>query len=410
MRRSGLPRSGPAAGVAASRVRRRGGPAADMWSPATWAARRSTSPSSPTSGCPATHPDGGRRPADVAGAWSTSSRSARAADRSAGSTPGACSGSGRSRPGRARPGVLRPRRHRADGHRRPAACSAFSIRQRFLGGDMALDAEAAIDACARLGEPLGLDAEECAWGIRRLALDGMATAVRSRLDARGLDAADLLARQLRRLRRPFHRRHRRHARDERGAGAGAVLGAVGLRRGDRRIRSANGSARWRTCFPVDARALAKVADELRGQVDADLAADGVAPQRTRRALRGRPALQAAGVGAHRPVRRPRRRRRRSHGLVAAFRDRVRAALRQRFDDAGRPGRAGDAARRRYGRGEAPGVTSGQRAAAVRAGTAAEPAEHAVACGPMRGPRGWRQRCRSTTAPTAAGTPARRARR
>ena len=36
---------------------------------------------------------------------------------------------------------------------------------RFLGGRMALDADLALEACARLGAPLGLDAEEAAWGI-----------------------------------------------------------------------------------------------------------------------------------------------------------------------------------------------------------------------------------------------------
>src|SRR5690606_8168040 len=44
---------------------------------------------------------------------------------------------------------------------------------RFLGGDMPLDAAAATTACARLGEPLGLDPVETAWGVRRLALAGM---------------------------------------------------------------------------------------------------------------------------------------------------------------------------------------------------------------------------------------------
>ncbi|HMD45779.1 MAG TPA: hydantoinase/oxoprolinase family protein [Acidimicrobiales bacterium] len=58
---------------------------------------------------------------------------------------------------------------------------------RFLGGDFALDAAAAREACARLGEPLGLDAEETAWGVRQIALAGMVKATRSRLAALGLD-------------------------------------------------------------------------------------------------------------------------------------------------------------------------------------------------------------------------------
>src|SRR5207244_5812396 len=57
---------------------------------------------------------------------------------------------------------------------------------RFLGGEMPLDVDAARAACAALGERIGLDAEECAWGIRRIALDGMTTAVRARLAERGL--------------------------------------------------------------------------------------------------------------------------------------------------------------------------------------------------------------------------------
>ena len=50
--------------------------------------------------------------------------------------------------------------------------------------------DAARDACARLGGPLGLSAEETAWGLREIALAGMAKAVRSRLGERGLDPRD----------------------------------------------------------------------------------------------------------------------------------------------------------------------------------------------------------------------------
>jgi N-methylhydantoinase A len=58
--------------------------------------------------------------------------------------------------------------------------------QRFLGGRMALDADAAWRACASLGDRLGLGAEEAAWGIREVALSLMAKAVRGRLASRGL--------------------------------------------------------------------------------------------------------------------------------------------------------------------------------------------------------------------------------
>ena len=151
----------------------------------------------------------------------------------------------------------------------------FLDQARFLGGDMALDVKAAQDACTRLGEPLGLDAFECAWGIRRLAVEGMATAVRSRLNARGLQAADYalvsyggcgalftadLARTL-------------GIKEVLVPELSSVLSAFGAATAElqrERVRS------LACLLPGDVDALAKVADELRGQVEADLAADGVA--------------------------------------------------------------------------------------------------------------------------------------
>ncbi|MBO0731084.1 MAG: hydantoinase/oxoprolinase family protein, partial [Acidimicrobiaceae bacterium] len=58
---------------------------------------------------------------------------------------------------------------------------------RFLGGDFHLDAGAAADACRRLGETLGMDATETAWGIREIALAGMIKATRARVAALGVD-------------------------------------------------------------------------------------------------------------------------------------------------------------------------------------------------------------------------------
>jgi N-methylhydantoinase A len=59
--------------------------------------------------------------------------------------------------------------------------------ERFLGGDLQLDADGARVACETLGTKLGMDYEETAWGIREIALSGMVKAVQSRLAARGLD-------------------------------------------------------------------------------------------------------------------------------------------------------------------------------------------------------------------------------
>jgi N-methylhydantoinase A len=61
----------------------------------------------------------------------------------------------------------------------------------FLGGSMRLDREAALGVCARLGEPLGLSAEETAWGIREIALAEMTKATRLHAGSSGLDPRSL---------------------------------------------------------------------------------------------------------------------------------------------------------------------------------------------------------------------------
>jgi N-methylhydantoinase A len=148
---------------------------------------------------------------------------------------------------------------------------------RFLGGTMVLDVARAHDACARLGERLGLDAEDAAWGIREIALAGMVRAVRSRLATRGLDP-------------------RTHAIvSYGGCGAlftpdiaraigarrvlvpelAAVLSAFGAATADvRRERVASVSG----LMPVPADAIAKALAEVEAAVLEDLAADGVAAE------------------------------------------------------------------------------------------------------------------------------------
>ena len=146
---------------------------------------------------------------------------------------------------------------------------------RFLGGDMALDVAAAVDACARLGTGLGMDADETAWGIRQVAIAGMTKAVRSRLAARGLDPRDQVILSY--------------------GGCGGlftpdIAAAVGSRTvllpGLASVLSAFGAAttdvrreRLRAVLepmPADPHLVEKVCAELRGEVDADLAADGIA--------------------------------------------------------------------------------------------------------------------------------------
>ena len=109
-------------------------------------------------------------------AWVDSVGAIRVGPQSAGAVPGpACYGRGGADPTVTDALVVL-------GYLEPAA---------FLGGRMPLDAAAALDACARLGGPLGLDASETAWGIREVALATMARAVRGRIASRGLVASEL---------------------------------------------------------------------------------------------------------------------------------------------------------------------------------------------------------------------------
>jgi N-methylhydantoinase A len=147
---------------------------------------------------------------------------------------------------------------------------------RFLGGDFELSGDAARAACARLGEPLGLDADETAWGIRRLALAGMVKAVRGRLAALGLDPRThtLLS---------FGGSGSLFTPDiARAIGAptvlvpelASVLSAFGAATTDvrrERLRSVLST------MPVDSVLVRKLMEELETEVRDDLAADGIAP-------------------------------------------------------------------------------------------------------------------------------------
>lgn len=145
---------------------------------------------------------------------------------------------------------------------------------KFLGGEFKLDKQAALGACARLGEALGMNAETAAWGIRQIALAGMIKATRGRTGALGLDPREHtfmsfggsgslfvpdLAREVgaRRVLVPE---------------LASVLSAFGAATTDvrrERIRSIT------TSFPVDPALIGKATSELREVILEDLAADGV---------------------------------------------------------------------------------------------------------------------------------------
>ncbi|MER7274732.1 hydantoinase/oxoprolinase family protein [Dactylosporangium sp. NPDC000244] len=146
----------------------------------------------------------------------------------------------------------------------------------FLGGAMVLDAEAARAACTRVGEQLGLDRTDAAWGIWEVALASMARALRARFAERGVDPRTFAMLSM--------------------GGCGALFGAalardLGIRRvlvpDLASVLSAFGAAasqvrreRSRSVgalFPVDPGLLGGIVEELTRAVRDDLAADGVAP-------------------------------------------------------------------------------------------------------------------------------------
>jgi N-methylhydantoinase A len=62
---------------------------------------------------------------------------------------------------------------------------------KFLDGAMRLDIAAAHTACSSIGELIGLNAIETAWGIRELAIADMTNAFRAHMSASGMDARAL---------------------------------------------------------------------------------------------------------------------------------------------------------------------------------------------------------------------------
>ena len=145
---------------------------------------------------------------------------------------------------------------------------------RFLGGQMELDPDAARRACEALGRDVGLDALETAWGIREIALEGMVKAVRSLLNARGLDPRTHAIVSYGGCGALFT------AEIARAIGAGSVLipelasvfSAFGAATADIRRERLNSVVMQ---MPIDAQALEVLAEKLRAEVLEDLAADGI---------------------------------------------------------------------------------------------------------------------------------------
>lgn len=146
---------------------------------------------------------------------------------------------------------------------------------RFLGGEMQLDRDAAEGACTRLGERLGLSAYESAWGIRELALADMTKAARGRLARRGLDPRDYTIVSFGGCGSLFTTdiAHAIGARTVLVPELASVLSALGAATSDVRRE------RMRSILepmPVDRALVEKVMAELRSEVEHDLEADHIA--------------------------------------------------------------------------------------------------------------------------------------
>jgi N-methylhydantoinase A len=145
---------------------------------------------------------------------------------------------------------------------------------RFLGGDMHLDADAARAACKRLGQNLDSDAERTAWGIWEIAKVGMVRALRAQFAQKGLDPREfaivsmggcgglfnaLIAQDLgiKRVLVPE---------------LTSVLSAFGAANADVRRERVRGVS---VILPGAADELSCVASELRRSVISDLEADGI---------------------------------------------------------------------------------------------------------------------------------------
>ena len=146
-----------------------------------------------------------------------------------------------------------------------------------MGGKMALDRQAAFEACERLGAKVGLTAMETAFGIREIALAEMSKAIRSRLSSGGLDPRDFALVAF--------------------GGSGSlfcpplavemgfasvltpavasVLSAYGAAIADIRIERRRAMDE---VLPIDDARAAMIVAELSAQMDNDLAAQGVTPE------------------------------------------------------------------------------------------------------------------------------------
>ena len=149
--------------------------------------------------------------------------------------------------------------------------------QRFLGGKMRLNVDAAYQACAQLGANLGTDALRAAWGIREIALTEMSRALRAEFGRFGFDPREFMLVSLGGCGGLFNI-ETASTLDLRGVlipELTSVLSAFGAATAD--VRRERSIALGRL-LPIEEKDFASLVSGLSKEVWADLEADGIAPE------------------------------------------------------------------------------------------------------------------------------------
>ncbi|MCU1656952.1 MAG: hypothetical protein JWO57_1608 [Pseudonocardiales bacterium] len=144
----------------------------------------------------------------------------------------------------------------------------------FLGGDMQLDRDAAVAACGRLGEQLGTDAEQTAWGIWEVAKASMVRALRARFAERGMDPRSFAMVSMGGCGALFSAAiaQELHLQRVLVPELASVLSAFGAASSDVRRERSQSVGRM---IPTDPAGLQSIVDDLTDAVRRDLEADGV---------------------------------------------------------------------------------------------------------------------------------------
>jgi N-methylhydantoinase A len=150
--------------------------------------------------------------------------------------------------------------------------------QRFLGGSMRLDPDAAQAACAALGSRVGRDAVQIAWGIWEIARVEMARALRAQFAQKGIDPRQFAIVSMGGCGGLFNVPIAREIGMKRVLvpELTSVLSAFGAANADVRRERTRAVGRVLPADPAEPAALSATLEALAAEVNRDLSADGIA--------------------------------------------------------------------------------------------------------------------------------------